>query len=80
MVHQVTLIETDCRGVFEIRCTCGDVAKTYWGEGHAAEIAEMHLWEMAHQGARFLPSGTDPARNLLDPAAQARANRHRHYG
>ena len=63
MVHQTALIEQEAPDVFDIRCSCGEHTWTPWGMEHAHEIAEMHLWEMLGQGARYLPSGTDPARN-----------------
>jgi hypothetical protein len=32
----------DAPGVYEIRCSCGEVTWTPWGEEHAVEIAEIH--------------------------------------
>lgn len=64
-VHQIALIEQAAPGVYEIRCSCGDQAMTFWGEEHAMEIAEMHAFEMQGQGARRLP-----VRGSLKPLAQ----------
>jgi hypothetical protein len=50
--HHMTVIEggsaehdgEKCPGTFEIRCSCGEVTWTAWGEAHAAEITTLHLW------------------------------------
>ena len=42
--HQVAIIETGCRGVFEISCRCGEQTWTPWSIEHAKEIARLHLW------------------------------------
>lgn len=42
--HQVAIIETECRGVFEISCRCGEQTWTPWGLEHAKEIARLHYW------------------------------------
>ena len=50
--HHITVIEggsaehdgEKCPGTFEIRCSCGEVTWTAWGEAHAAEITALHLW------------------------------------
>jgi hypothetical protein len=43
-VHLIHCIEAEVRGVFEIKCSCGEVTWTPWGEASATEIAEIHLW------------------------------------
>jgi hypothetical protein len=43
-VHLVNCIEAEVKGVFEISCSCGETTWTPWGEAHATEIAELHLW------------------------------------
>lgn len=42
-VHLIHCIEQECKGVFEIKCACGEVTWTPWGQDHAVEIAEIHL-------------------------------------
>ena len=43
--HNIACIEdTECPGVFEISCECGEQTWTPWGAAHAEEIAKLHLW------------------------------------
>jgi hypothetical protein len=42
--HNVSTIETEAPGAFEITCSCGAQTWTPWGEAHAAEITALHLW------------------------------------
>jgi hypothetical protein len=42
--HHIAVIETECPGVMEISCTCGEQTWTPWGAAHAQEIADVHLW------------------------------------
>lgn len=50
--HHMILTEQECPGTFEIRCLCGEVTWTPWGQAHAEEIAKIHLWA-AGQGVKF---------------------------
>lgn len=64
-VHQIVLSEGEAPRVFEVRCvachnpaphercvaSCHRVTWTPWGEEHAAEIGQLHLFYMAHPGA-----------------------------
>jgi hypothetical protein len=61
-VHQIIVIAQDIPGTFEVRCvachrrephgrcdaTCHTTTWTPWGEDHALEIGELHLYYMAH--------------------------------
>lgn len=50
--HLVNCIEQEAPGVFEIRCSCGQTSWTPWGEAHAGEIAEIHLWMVGQPAKR----------------------------
>jgi hypothetical protein len=45
-VHLVNCIEQEAHGVFEVKCSCGRTSWTPWGEAHAEEVAQLHLWQM----------------------------------
>ena len=52
--HEILLTEMDCKGVFEVRCRCGEVSWTAHGEAHAAEIGLQHLFQIAQQGGKVM--------------------------
>lgn len=73
-LHVIVLTEQEMPGAWEIRCTachtaeheglpctaaCHLVTWTPWGEAHAHEVGELHVFYMAHPQAPRIHQVTD---------------------
>lgn len=75
-LHQILLIETEAPNCVEVRCSCDEVTWTPHGIDHAAEIGQMHIFEMLAQGTQRLPDGHRPGRMLAGPGLRRSLGSH----